>query len=333
MRIVLWLIVAIVGLWSAYWVVVSQGIERSAAAWFADRANEGWVAEYDALETSGFPYTFDTRIEALTLADPSTGVVWAAPSFEVLAKSYQPNHIVAVFPPSQTLASPRERLTIDTETMRATVRFRAGTSLPLQETTVTLDQVTLGSDKGWETQLDGGLAAITRTDAAHPEYDILFTASNLRPNDVLRLGVDPAGRIPDTFQTFNMNAAVQFDRPWDRFSIERARPQPTRIDLQDFDAKWGQLELRAVGTLDIDASGTPEGRITIKATNWREIINLGEATGLIPEPFIPTVNRVLELMASMSGPAHTIDTPLTFANGRVSLGPLPLGPAPKLRLR
>ncbi|MEO0894751.1 MAG: DUF2125 domain-containing protein [Pseudomonadota bacterium] len=93
------------------------------------------------------------------------------------------------------------------------------------------------------------------------------------------------------------------------------------------------MEIRAVGTLSIDVEGTPEGRITLKATNWREIINLGEATGLLPEPFVPTVNRVLELMAGMSGPSHTIDTPLTFANGRVSLGPLPLGLAPKLRLR
>ncbi|WP_147125857.1 DUF2125 domain-containing protein [Shimia ponticola] len=333
MRIVLWLVAAIVALWSLYWVVVSQSIERSAAAWFADRTAEGWVAEYDALNTRGFPYSFDTKVETLTLADPATGVVWAAPTFEVLAKSYQPNHIVAVFPPSQTLASPAEKLTISADDMQASVSFRAGTSLPLQQTTATLKQAKVSSDKGWETTLDQGLFAINRTDASDAEYEVTFTATNLRPNDALRLGVDPSGRIPDTFQTFTLDAVVSFDKPWDRFAVERARPQPTKIDLKDFDAQWGQLELRAVGTLDIDAQGTPEGRITIKATNWREIVTLGEAMGLLPETIIPTVNRVLEVMAGLSGPPHTIDTPLTFANGRVSLGPLPLGPAPKLQLR
>ncbi|MEM1301740.1 MAG: DUF2125 domain-containing protein, partial [Pseudomonadota bacterium] len=247
MRIVLWLVAAIVGLWGLYWVVVSQSIERSTAAWFADRTAQGWVAEYDSLGTSGFPYGFDTVLEGVTLADPRTGVVWAAPSFQVLAKSYQPNHIDAVFPSTQTLASPREKLTIAASDMQAQVRFRAGTSLPLQQTTATLDQVTLTSDRGWETTLDSGFADITRTTSPSAEYAITFEASNLRPNDVLRLGVDPAGRIPDTFQTFRMRATIGFDRPWDRFSVERARPQPTSIDLQDFDAKWGQLEIRAVG--------------------------------------------------------------------------------------
>ena len=333
MRIVLWLVVAITVVWSGYWVVVSQGIERSGAAWFADRANQGWVAEYDTLDTRGYPYRFDTVLDNLTLADPGTGVVWTAPRFEIAALSYQPQHIIALFPASQTLASPLEKLTITNDDMRASVRFRAGTSLPLEQSTAELSNVTVSSDKGWETTLAKGLAAVRRVPASDAEYDIYFNATDLRPNDALRLGIDPSGRIPDTFQTLTLDATVSFDKPWDRFAIETARPQPTKINLKDFDAKWGRLELKAVGELAIDDAGTPEGRITIKATNWREIVTLGEATGLIPEAFVPTVNRMLEVMAGLSGPAHTIDTPLTFANGRVSLGPLPLGPAPVFRLR
>lgn len=313
--------------------MVSQGIERSGAAWFDDRREDGWVAEYDAINTRGYPYRFDTTLETVTLADPGTGVVWSAPEFEIVALAYQPNHIIALFPATQTLASPLERLTLQSDDMRASVRFTPGTALALDQSTAELAGVQVTSDNGWQVTLDKGLAAVRRTPASEASYDVYFNATDLRPNDALRLGIDPSGRIPDTFQNLTIDAAVDFTQPWDRFSVEDARPQPTRIDLRDFDAAWGRLGLRAVGVLDIDAAGIPEGRITVKATNWREIVSLGEATGVIPSSFAPSVTRMLEVLATMSGPPNTIDTPITFKNGRVSLGPLPLGPAPRIRLR
>jgi hypothetical protein len=35
--------------------------------------------------------------------------------------------------------------------------------------------------------------------------------------------------------------------------------------------------------------------------------------------------------AALSGGGDTLDLPVTFADGNMSLGPLPLGPAPRLR--
>lgn len=333
MRVVLWVVIAVVVIWSGYWVVVSQGLERSGKAWFADRQSDGWVADYDSLDTRGFPYRFDTKIKNMTLADPRSGVVWTAPEFEIAALAYQPNHIIALFPPAQTLRSPLETITITNDDMRASLRLQAGTSLALDTMTAELAKVAIQSDQGWQAMMEKALAAIRLAEGETTSYDIYFDAGTLRPNDALRLGIDPKGRLPDTFEALTLEATTQFDAPWDRFAIEKARPQPRLIDLKNFNAQWGKLELRAVGTLTIDATGTPEGQITVKATNWREIVILGEATGMIPEAFLPSLTRVLEVLAGMSGPAHTIDTPLTFRNGRISLGPIPLGRAPKLRLR
>ncbi|MEM1100881.1 MAG: DUF2125 domain-containing protein, partial [Pseudomonadota bacterium] len=78
---------------------------------------------------------------------------------------------------------------------------------------------------------------------------------------------------------------------------------------------------------------TPEGRVGLVATNWREILSLGAATGLIPQGVMPTATRTLEALASLSGGPNTIDLPLVFAGGTLSLGPIPLGPAPRIRLR
>jgi len=333
MRIILGLIIAATVVWFGYWFVVGQGLERSGRAWFAERQTEGWVAEYESLETTGFPYRFDTTLQSYTLADPSTGVVWTAPEFTITALAYRPNHIIALFPDRQVFASPFERLTVDSEDMRASVRFAPNTALALENTTAELAGVTVSSDAGWDVALEQGLFAIRRTDAATNAYDIFFDAGNLKPNEALRLGIDPQGRIPDVFEKLTLDAETTFTAPWDRFAVEQARPQPTRINLRDFDAKWGRLELRAVGSVDIDATGIPEGKITIKATNWREILTLAEATGAMPSSFLPLAETMLKALANASGPPNTIDVPLTFQRGRVTLGPLPLGPAPKLILR
>ena len=332
MRVMLWVIGIVAAAWCGYWLVVSSSIENGAEDWFADRRAEGWQAEYSSLNTRGFPYRFDTLLEDVALADPGTGVVWSAPEFEVVALAYRPNHIIALFPPEQTLRSPFETLTITNDDMRASARL-GGTRLELLESTAEMSGVKASSTQGWEVTLESGLLATRARGPQANTYDIFFDASNLRPSDALRLGIDPQGRLPDTFETLKLDARAGFDAPWDRFAVERGRPQPTRIEINEFDARWGQLELRAVGDFDVDPDGTPKGAVTVKATNWREIVSIGEALGTIPSGMVPTITRGLELLASMSGPANTIDVTLNFQNGFLSVGPLPLGPMPKLRLR
>lgn len=334
MRIMIWIIALLAVGWCGYWVVASTALERGAGAWFDARRGEGWQADYADLRVSGFPYRFDTTLTDVALADPGTGVVWQAPEFIVTALAYQPNHVIAIFPAEQVLRSPFDTLTVTSSDMRASARV-GGTNVELRESTAEMADVALRSSQGWDVTLDSGLLAMRAQGENLGEnlYDLYFEASDLRPSDALRLDVDPQGRLPDTFETLRLDATLAFDAPWDRFAIEVARPQPTGLDLRAFDARWGQLELRAVGTLDIDTEGVPEGRVTVKATNWREIISIGEATGLLPERAIPTITRGLEVLASLSGPANTIDVPLSFQRGFVSLGPIPLGPAPRLQLR
>ena len=45
----------------------------------------------------------------------------------------------------------------------------------------------------------------------------------------------------------------------------------------------------------------------------------------------PTI--LSELMAALEGPPNTLDAPLTFENGFISFGPIPLGPAPRIVIR
>ena len=87
------------------------------------------------------------------------------------------------------------------------------------------------------------------------------------------------------------------------------------------------------GEVTVDAQGYPEGEVTVKARNWRDILRMAVASGTLPDAFAGTLEDGLGLISQMSGNPKTLDIPLNFRNGKVRLGPVPLGDAPVLRLR
>jgi hypothetical protein len=318
---------------AGYWFAVARGVEGGLRAWFTERAGQGWVAEYAEIGTTGFPLRFETVLRDVALADPATGLAWTAPRFTIEAHAYPPNRIVAIWPATQTIASPYERIEIASERFEARVAFVPGTRLEVRELGADLGRLALSSTLGWEARIAVGHLSATAIDGREYAYALRAEATGFAPPDALRRGLDPARLLPDVIEGLVAEANVTFDAPWDRFALEAARPQPTAIALRSLTAQWGGIELRAAGDLTVDANGIPEGRITVKVTNWRDLLEVARNAGLLPEPLIPTIERAFSILAGLSGPPDTLDAPLTFANGNVSFGPLPLGRAPVLAIR
>ncbi len=333
MRILIAVVLAAAALWSGYWFVGSQALEGRLKAWFEARRGEGWVAEVGAIDVRGFPNRFDTTLSELDLADPETGLAWSAPFFQLLALSYRPHHVIAVWPHEQAVATPAERIEVVTRDMRASVVFDGGTDLALDRATLVLDGLRLQSSLGWEADLPEGRFATRRRPGSRTAHQIGAEVHDLTLGPGLRERLDPGRALPPEIDTLHLDMTVDFDAPWDRRAVEAARPQPTRLDLDDLSARWGALSLRAAGELTVDAAGIPTGRVTVEATNWREMIALAVGAGILPEALSGTVERALEVLAGLSGTRDTLDVPLAFADGRVSFGPVPLGPAPRLVLR
>ncbi|MGS4944324.1 DUF2125 domain-containing protein [Meridianimarinicoccus sp. RP-17] len=335
MRILLAVILVAAVAWAGYWFLGAQAVERGLRGWLDARTAEGWVVSVERLETAGFPNRFDTTLTGVELADPATGWAWQAPFFQTLALSYRPNHVIAVWPDSQTLATPLQRMDIGSDRMRGSLVFAGGTAFTLDRATVEMSAVTLESNAGWQAAMADNQLALRRTPAkAGHSYDIAFDATDLALPDGLAARLGQGANVGDVVQRLSMEAQVEFDAPWDRRAIEDRRPQPTRIDLTLARASWGGLDLRLAGTLDVDTAGVPTGSVTIKATNWREMLDMATAAGLVPANLARLLEGGLAQMARMNGNPDTLDVPLRFAEGRVSLGGLlPLGPAPRLVLR
>ncbi|APX89259.1 hypothetical protein BV394_05615 [Brevirhabdus pacifica] len=347
MRILLILIVLAASLWGGYWFVGASALESSTQAWLQQRRAEGWQADAQ-VDVRGFPNRFDLTLDKPAMADPDTGVAWAAPFFQLLAMSWQPNHVIAIWPDTQTIQTPLSRLTVNTEKMQGSLVFDADSDLALGRSVIEIDRMALTAEQGWTADLDSAQFSVRRIEEGQADapgaakaqgagpaatYQIDLDADDLRLPPQAVAALDPSGRLPERIGTLSLKASVGFDRPWDRRAIEDSRPQPRRINLTGVRANWGQLDLRAAGDLEVDAEGIPEGRVTVKAQNWREILALAVNAGTVPRGMAGTIESVLGMLAGSTGDTNTLDVPITFAGGRMMFGPIPLGMAPRLILR
>ena len=143
----------------------------------------------------------------------------------------------------------------------------------------------------------------------------------------------PKDFFSDEFETLDLDMSATFDGPWNIHALEGPRPQPTKIELTTLAAHWGELDLKLAGSFDIDARGYPMGTLAVKAENWREMIELAISIGAIPENMSKLSLRAGEMLAGLSGRKDTIDAELTLKDGMISLGFIPLGPAPRIVIR
>ena len=320
-------------LWGGWWVLGSRGADRAFQTWLEERRTAGWVAEVSDLSVQGFPNRFDTTFTDLRLADPATGWAWDAPFFQLLALSYQPNHIIAVWPPNSQLATPLEKFDLTSADLRASLKEDASTSLAIDRATLVSDSLTItAASTGEATRMSALRAAIERSPSAPTDYRIGLSAEGLSLPPRLRALLGAGSDLPDSFSAFNADLTASCDRPWDRRALETIRPQPTALTLRIAEAKWGALELALAGDLTL-TDGTPEGRLTIKARNWQEILTMARSADLLSPALATQAESVLGMLARAGGNPKTLDLPLDFKRGMLFIGPIPVAPAPRIFLR
>jgi hypothetical protein len=332
MKRLLFVIIAAAALWGGYWVVGSMSATRAFTSWFDARQAEGWIAEYDAVKTRGFPSRFDTTISDLSLADPNTGLAYSAPFVQFFALSYKPEHIIVVWPNAQKLSTPFGTAQISSTDMRASLVVQRRASLALERTNFVAADLRAELPDDQVLAASGVTMAIEAVAVTPNTYHFgLETRDVVLPQPAgLRL---QTGLLPDQLERARADVTMSFDATWDIDALQTARPQPTQIDIKLIEARWGQLELQIAGSLSVDAKGIPTGQVTIKADNWRDILTLVSASGFVPQQLLRPIEQGLSLVAGLSGRTNSLDLPLDFANGRMLLGPIPIGKAPVLRLR
>lgn len=326
MRILLWIAVVLTVLWGGYWVVGSTAVERGAAQWFDDQAAAGMTAEHEDISVAGFPSRFDLTVTKPYFADPATGWGWRAPFAQVLSMTWKPWHVIAALPNDQVIEGPGQQIALTSSRMMASLRLSPSTDLPLQEVVLEGQEVEAKSDLGWTVGAKSLVLAMG-PDAANPLAQRLgLQVTDLTPDRALAALVPDLG---ERISTVHLDVTMTLTAPIDRRMAE-TQPRLTAVTVSDFRIEWGSLQVTAQGKVDRGPDGLAVGQVDFRIQNWRQIPALIVALGLMRPEMGETITRGIDALARSGKDPEVLDLPLVFADGRMTLGPLPLGPSPRM---
>ena len=331
------LILMILGsaLWAGYWFVGSNAVREGVTGFFADAARQGITAENAGVTVAGFPNRFDLTIDEIRLADPMAGVGWQAPFVQVFAMTWKPWHIIAAFAPEQVVTLPDQTVTVASRDLKASLRAKPSTDLPLAELRLAGVSLDLASDLGWTLGI-GEFTFGLRADAAlgPTGYELGFDFAPLSPDPEIVAAINavtlpdlPPTDLPPTVEALWGSVYLTFSAPLDRHAGE-TQPHLRRVEINQFNLTWGALAASASGTVEADGNGYAAGRITVEVTNWDRLPAVLVAAGLVQPEVAPTVARGMQALAAQSPDLKILSLSLVMEDGRMSFGPFPLGPAP-----
>jgi hypothetical protein len=326
MRWLVWAVLIAAAGWSGLWIAGARKLERTVADALARSAPEISAQSHSV---AGFPNRFDLTLTDVRLQDAVGGTSWQAPFVQVFALSYRPWHTILVLPPEQRLTWLDGGLTLRAGKLQASLVLRPASDLALDRLTVV--------GEGLEIRPDLGVGAMvasvnlgTRPDPGDENaHEIGLAVAGITP-DPAALALLPAGTdLPPTTDTLRLDAVVGFSAPLDRFAPQ-SRPAVTRLDIRALSFAWGDIVLGGEGSLTPDGGGLAEGRIALRLDNWRKAIEAAVALGALRPEIAPTWAEFARRLAEAGGNPDRLEVPLIFARGRMSLGPIPLGAAPRL---
>jgi len=336
MRKLISLIVVMAGLWGGYWFVGSSQLEQGLENYLAQELgpDDPVRLTYTDLTVRGFPNRFDTRITNVDLTNTFSGIRWQAPFFHIYALSYKPYHIIAALPPQQVVTLPEQKFSINSKMIRGSVVFLPGPlfngDVIIERSSFEMVNVTVTSSRGWETLIKQGNLALRQTPAKPLFYDLAISAQGVDLPDQLRALIDPAHQQSALFDSFKLDSTLGLSHPPDLSADRSEHPKVTEIEVKDLAIHWDDIRFLAKGTLQIGADGYPVGKLNLTAINWQKIYALANQSGAVDPEFAPTIQNGLKVLAGMSEGEDVIEIALNFSDGQMSLGPFPIGPAPRL---
>ncbi len=323
------LVLALSAIYSGYWFIGAAAVERTATAQIAQMRLDGWTLDYETLNTQGYPSRFDTTLTTFNVSPPSGDLAWQAPFLQVLSLSYKPNEVILALPDRQELTLGGVPLTLTSDGLRASATVAANTDLDLTRFTAQVGPMRADSAAGTVFSVANALVALRAAKDTPLLYAAFADINALAVPVSLRQMLDPAGNFPATLSQMTVDASITTDRKLDRTVLtDLRRPQIDALKLNGMTLAWGALSLRGKGEVTIDRAGLPTGQFTFEAQNWREMVQMAVNAGLIEQGVSDTLENMGAILA---GGSNSLSLPVSFQNGLMLVGPVPVGPAPRFR--
>ncbi len=326
-RLIVWTVL-LAAVFTGYWFVATHVMQTKFQDAIADARGEGWQVDTAAQSMTGFPGTFALQLSAPSVAPPTGQWTWTGTEMQISTPSINPTKPTVLMPSSQTLQIGEQTLQIDAEDMRAGAAAKLNAALHFDDGFASLTAANIVSDAGWRAQISAINALMGLVEDSNTAYDLDVTVTDVALPEGLMDQIIPAGTLDPVVSRLGIDAVVAFDQGLERMALGGAIPAVSRVDLTALDLIWGDLSAKVSGAVDIDDAGVPTGEITVETAQWQAMIDIMVAAGVLDTGIVPTLTTMASTMAGADG---VLALPVTFSDGAMSMGFLPLGPAPVFR--
>lgn len=324
--------VIIAALWCGWWWLASAAMGRAGEAQFDVMREQGWdIAATDTI-SGGFPLALERHMTGITLTDPE-GITYDIPDLRISAKAYWPGNAMVFLPSDPIVISLGERpfMFVQLTDATASLRLRAGTALQLQNANISSAAWLINTPSGNLLSAEDLRLDLTQDSDIEEAYAFDITASDLSPGDLIRAAMRVPQNAPLTFDAYDASGLVRFDAPLSRHLLTGQPPQPRAVRIDQAEITWGTLGLSTTANVTVDAAGTPDGEMTMKVDNWRQMLEYTQRAGAITAQQSQQATLMLSIFANMSGTPGDISVTLRAQNGQLNINGIGLGPAPKIR--
>ena len=323
MRILLWTISFVILSWSAYWVIGAKSI-KSELSESIQKFNSGdWSIEYSDAIVRGFPYRFDVTINNLTVKNKKNYLTWTLPYFQILSLSYSPKNLILVWPKEQELKTKTKTINLTSNKMLASIERTNIRSYDISKFILEVEGAIVKSSQDLVIQSKSLILAIDKlkVETAAYKFGLSSTELSIQPSDHRTYGL--AGLFNTTSLNLNINADVYLDTLL-RVTKKQDYPKITNLNLKEISIKSKDLILTAMGNLETDIQGSPEGDIQLKISDWKQLLSNIKKTGINKK-----IIESLRIFSILSGNQNNLTLDLTLKERKLLLGPLLLGSIPK----
>ncbi len=312
--------------WSGAWFWVRAKAEREMDAGRERLVAAGYPVSWQSRRIDGFPFRLDLHLTGFRLGEPS-GWAIAIPRLEAEAYAYSPDHWMLVAPDGVTFTRPRD----------------GGVAVQARVLRASLSHLTEYPPR---LSVEGGDLTFAAAPGARPYFITAAKGLNLHlkagPNDqgAVYVGLDQAnaqlsGLMARIAQ--GKPIAITADAIFSKAGQFQGRDWPSAV--QGWSAAGGAFQVRqltvAAGESILDArsgmlSVDPDGRVrgSLKATLRQapKALDAMGRSGAITEKAADSAASIAQ--GAQQGDVANVT--LDFRDGQTTLGPVSVGPAPKV---
>jgi hypothetical protein len=320
--------VLVVG-WTGWWLYLRGEVEKRLDAGVADLKAEGYDVSWGSRSIGGYPFRILVRFEAVNIDEP-TGYGLSATVLEAEAAAYSANPIVLASPDTLIVRRPGNKgFVVRGKTLRASLSHLDRTPPRLSVEGVDLQFAAMEGREPLSFSAMERMEFHLRPNANEADTADVF----LRLKDATPANNDLLARVTDgkpvTLGLEGKVTGASFLRGdgWREVAQSWSRAKGVfTVDKGGVAAGEAVLSVQP-STLGVDENGHLTGKLSLSLTKASDgVLALG-AVGVLPKETAAVASGLTGVQPPGGRP---LEASLTFAGGRTLLGPLPLGPAPKV---